>query len=651
MILKVYCLCLSFSVVLSDNNDIYGTNVGTVLFKAADFNRQAWTCDALSLLVARKYFQKLIPPTDVMPTVNDDYAKSLLTYFIDAYKNLNTGSKNVDDNKILTIALSDTIGGYLKNWVLPAMRYGFYSGTVNYEEANNLFLFYEEIKMYLKTDGEGWRTPNEDIFIQISAPSHHKQVGRTINNACTQLAFFENIDEVYRVPLPILYWDGKSATLFLPLKMNPIVIVTSRKSMHSLLGYYEVATNCIQEKFPNELNAFRKRFQRWLHEAITPHLSDDHLYAGFDNVINLLDDTRSLCHEVINKSKTVLCKSRVIHWYHYLIIIIIALLLVHMVWCFPGLRSCMNKNGGEDTKCAKSNKSDFISACRFFKCAEVELDASMPSFTAGLRVIKQSKIDTIDNYFNKNHSGMIPRKSVQLSSERFKSDVIQMNTPPVRDVPVTRKSGTTVTGCSSNYIRSDLISLREQYMKSCLESNTGIFGRKPSFDTTYSINEASLPCSDDLVQVTDPEPPPDIPKKLDKNIEKHAKYGFLEFAPRHKHEHREKRHGLQIPRRDKKRKAHQNKDHTVLNVCSHTPRVKISVDEPHGEIIVDIAENTLNKRYKCHEVTNIEFFDENVDLKFTPGTEMLSTVGLHSKDDSVLEIKSNKELAKLSRSF
>lgn len=51
------------------------------------------------------------------------------------------------------------LGGYLRHGILPIARQAFYAGLVDYYAMEKLIELYEEVKWYLRTNGQGWARP------------------------------------------------------------------------------------------------------------------------------------------------------------------------------------------------------------------------------------------------------------------------------------------------------------------------------------------------------------------------------------------------------------------------------------------------------------------------------------------------------------
>lgn len=60
--------------------------------------------------------------------------------------------------KILRETLVDTVGGHLRSELLPSARLAYYAGYVPYKNVRELHEFYDELKLILNTQGQGWKT-------------------------------------------------------------------------------------------------------------------------------------------------------------------------------------------------------------------------------------------------------------------------------------------------------------------------------------------------------------------------------------------------------------------------------------------------------------------------------------------------------------
>ncbi|CAG9566364.1 unnamed protein product [Danaus chrysippus] len=306
-------LILSSQVFANYAPENESPNVGTVLFKHSDSNSKRWTRSRISLLQARKHFQKLIPSAYLAGTINERYVANLFQYFQTSYTTVKREVKNPAMYNIMNIALSDALGGYLKLWVLPITKYAYYGGTVSLERAASIFQVYDDIKAKLKTDGRGWRSPNENLLnsvaINIASPMHFFYT-RSMKEPCKELTYLEKTDSGLAIPLPVINWSLSPSMLFVPLKNQSLISVTSPNSSKTILKYYDIANKCIKTQSPQKLDEFNARFQTWLVNDVAPHLNDDNLYVAFGGILILMNRTKNFYSKVTDALDDNLTKIR-----------------------------------------------------------------------------------------------------------------------------------------------------------------------------------------------------------------------------------------------------------------------------------------------------------------------------------------------------
>ncbi|XP_026727668.1 caldesmon-like [Trichoplusia ni] len=307
MLIYACTIMLSIAIMICESQAYYekitSPNVGTVLFSTNDVNKKQWSKTDIGLLRARKYFQSLLPPPVFINTFSEDYVKILLGFFRDAYAAIKKESHDPETDTIMTTALSDAIGGYLKVWVLPVAKLDYYGGTVSQNNVIKLFQFYNEIKRYLDTDGAGWRKPDENVLNSMTinvAPLKLVSNTRSMSDPCDHLAYFEKTPNGLTIPIPNVHWNEKVSTLFVPLKNVSLIPMNAPDTANNLIKYYDSARGCIQASNPKEQEKFDERFQAWLAKEVVPHLKDEHLYLALGSVLSLVNRTRELCNNVVD---------------------------------------------------------------------------------------------------------------------------------------------------------------------------------------------------------------------------------------------------------------------------------------------------------------------------------------------------------------
>lgn len=142
-------------------------NVGTVLFTNIDLYKSCWSADDIALLTARMIFEDLMPKPDLIVINNDEFVEDIICYFNTIIRLIRTSTDG--RNKHLTLlAITDLLGGYLQHILYPNAKYAYYAGVIGFQSVFKVKQLFEEIKWFLRTNGEGWAIETHDsthIFI------------------------------------------------------------------------------------------------------------------------------------------------------------------------------------------------------------------------------------------------------------------------------------------------------------------------------------------------------------------------------------------------------------------------------------------------------------------------------------------------------
>lgn len=98
----------------------------------------------------------------VIDPQNDQYIAHLMDYFHTCLENVRRLSVGKTKHLMLK-ALADTLGGYLRVYILPLTRHSYYAGNIKYRNAKMLFDLFDELKTFLRTNGAGWSKPSQDV--------------------------------------------------------------------------------------------------------------------------------------------------------------------------------------------------------------------------------------------------------------------------------------------------------------------------------------------------------------------------------------------------------------------------------------------------------------------------------------------------------
>ncbi|CAH2243555.1 jg1602 [Pararge aegeria aegeria] len=332
--MKAFLIIIMVCNTLAHLPETQSPNVGTVLFTPSDLKKKDWSKSNIALLQARKYLQNVLPSSQFISTINEDYLINLLTYFENSYLAVKREIKNPSLRNMMDVALSDVLGGYLKMWVLPITKYAYYGGTVSLDNSLKIFEAYEDIKRSLKTDGRGWHSPNENLLNTVAiniAPL--PKFKKSMANPCNQLAYYEKTDSGMKIPLPFINWNISPPTMFVPLANQSIVPLSSPNSSSTLLNYYSVADNCMKMYQSPASDDFNDRFQTWLKSDVAPHLNDDKLYAAFEGILSLMNATKRFYDERLKANVELLRDPMKVTSKKFLVIALI--LIIELIWCIP----------------------------------------------------------------------------------------------------------------------------------------------------------------------------------------------------------------------------------------------------------------------------------------------------------------------------
>jgi len=105
----------------------------------------------------------------VIDSQNDQYIAHLMDYFhicLESVRKLSVGKTK----HLMLKALADTLGGYLHVCILPITKHSYYAGNIKYRNAKMLFELFDELKIFLRTNGAGWSKPSQNLIESVRIP-------------------------------------------------------------------------------------------------------------------------------------------------------------------------------------------------------------------------------------------------------------------------------------------------------------------------------------------------------------------------------------------------------------------------------------------------------------------------------------------------
>ncbi|XP_050449684.1 uncharacterized protein LOC126850583 [Cataglyphis hispanica] len=310
LFLLILASCIFSKRVIDAKSFKRDHNIGTVLFERNDYGKQCWTSEEFAILNSRRMFQDILPQVKVIDSQNDQYIAHLMDYFhicLESVQKLSVGKTK----HLMLKALADTLGGYLRVYILPITRRSYYAGNIKYRNAKMLFELFDELKIFLRTNGAGWSKPSQDVEnikippIVITPP----KTSIACNGLITYSTHYNNEVATNNVIIPLPFLDNEidPNSIALPFKIDSLQSLYSEKSAFVLVKYYIASVKCIMSRSSTrtQLQRFNKDFHTWLQQSVRRHLDDEKWYPAFGGVLRVMATLReSGIGNGIMKSKT-----------------------------------------------------------------------------------------------------------------------------------------------------------------------------------------------------------------------------------------------------------------------------------------------------------------------------------------------------------
>ncbi|CAK1548726.1 unnamed protein product [Leptosia nina] len=290
----LYFLLLTLFFLLIKVRDC--SHIGSCLFhnrltKASRYD--CWNELDLAKLRARQIFEQVIP-SDVIPSkIDTKYSKDILKYFRRALRLVDRHEEpNKQTSLILKEALADTIGAHMRGEILPAARFAYYAGSLPYRNVKDLHDYFDNIKVYLNTQGFGWRKPHTvPILTNMTVEKIVIGSGKLFD-PCTFVINKRDTNSCIHLPPPKIDDPREPSALALPFKSNGLLSLTSPKSKNVILKYYTTASRCLLKRSPDKCRHtdfvnFNNEMWHWMKRDVAPHLVDEKLYAAYGGILRV----------------------------------------------------------------------------------------------------------------------------------------------------------------------------------------------------------------------------------------------------------------------------------------------------------------------------------------------------------------------------
>ncbi|CAH2990333.1 unnamed protein product [Chilo suppressalis] len=285
-------LCLTILMILLEITLIETSNVGSTIFYNRRGKSECWTEDELAKLRARKLFQEIIPPQVTPDKVDAKFIKEAIRFYRGALRFAVQSDSDERNNAILKEALLDSIGGHLRNEMLPTIRFAYYAGYVPHKPVRQIHDLFEMYKTFLNTKGLGWKEP-EKIPQWANLTVVKVLIGSgKLNEPCTYLVTKRDTNSCIHLPTPKLDDKQEPSAIALPFRVNGLVSLTAPHSENVLLKYYTTAARCILQSSPencrhSDFVNFNNELWHWMKRDVATHLLDEKLYAAYGGVLRI----------------------------------------------------------------------------------------------------------------------------------------------------------------------------------------------------------------------------------------------------------------------------------------------------------------------------------------------------------------------------
>ncbi|XP_064214441.1 uncharacterized protein LOC100141550 isoform X2 [Tribolium castaneum] len=289
---------------LTKNANPADLNVGTTLFTNADRAKECWSSENVALLSSRMILEDLLPSTSILVIDSNEFVTDLVEYFrliLEIVRKETHGKTK----HITLLALTDLLGGYLHHAVLPISKYAYYAGLIDYDSMATLLGLFDELKWFLRTNGQGWAKPlsqnleNFEIrLIPLQSPIHDK-------DDCDNLMFVHNEKPESTeksqhcdatIPLPFFDSNTRPSAIALPTKSCPLHNVEANTSSYLVMKFFVMSYKCLQLKNTKSENIdkFQCDFVHWIDDQIMPRLPDEKFYAAFGGILRVRNTLKRL---------------------------------------------------------------------------------------------------------------------------------------------------------------------------------------------------------------------------------------------------------------------------------------------------------------------------------------------------------------------
>lgn len=284
--------------VLENSEEDTPTGIfGTVLFDEMGYTKKCFSQTDIALLSTRKEFDAIIPIKEDTILETDKSIEVIMEYFYsinEIIQKIATG-----ENRLLTLkSFYDVVGGYMNNRLIPATKLSYYSGELRLQTANYIFNLFNECKIFLNTNGNGWSAP----ITNFSPYKYSIEPIKILDiedepTPCINLVLLDDKtdsedDVIVALPKIEIEDNAEMSNIWLPYKRKHIFNLKAESSAFIVLRYFVDVSKCY--KFQNiQQEAFNLKIYNWIKDVIVPRLFLNTFYPGFGAVLRILETIKN----------------------------------------------------------------------------------------------------------------------------------------------------------------------------------------------------------------------------------------------------------------------------------------------------------------------------------------------------------------------
>ncbi|KAJ8939331.1 hypothetical protein NQ318_005692 [Aromia moschata] len=261
--------------------------MGTVVFSASDIQKPCWSQEEIALLTTRMILEDLLPDTRTLAIDSDDYVTDIVAYFrllIDGVQAISCGRKK----HITMLALTDLLGGYLQHAVLPISRQAYYAGVIDYASMEKLIQLLQELKFFLRTNGQGWSSPIESENSFDVEPIDFGAEGPKSNKSCCRNLIYYRHEPSRKRSAD----EGKGHCYFFPVPF----LDAKEEAAYLVMKYFFAVEGCFRDLQADATTSqkFHNNLFTWIEKQVIPKLKDDRFYSAFGGILRVEETLKSM---------------------------------------------------------------------------------------------------------------------------------------------------------------------------------------------------------------------------------------------------------------------------------------------------------------------------------------------------------------------